>query len=1018
MATISIKVGGNDITADCLITGAQFEYLTDGNIGTSTVVVKDTRSGPYAPGYFNVGDEMTLDVDSVRVWGGYVMKVTRLYPHPAIPNEDPDTEPRYWQLTGNDYNILLRRRKLYNKADPTLQMKIYNADDEPTDKEIIRDMCNLYLDIEDDGFEAGTGGDVINLDDVIELGKLYWVEECTEEWQAASPGMDWADGMRSVCDWSGGVFYIGPKSSDGGHLGPTFYYHDVNTATGPYEVNDRPASDAGSKGIREFSHNLDATELFTEALVWGAGLGSQEVVFWRETATTQQSTYGTWQWSDFHQSMYKEECVKHRAKTFIHGSRLSKRGHKNPRESWDITTFEPDFQVGDVVDVASYIHGVQDNVPIRRMKITFPTHKDARFDLHLSHDYDTAYSTNMWWEQPNPAGPWHEEYISIGEADGGTIDWGNVGWIRATFGSRDEFHEPWGDTEWAMDAPNFDLLGTKRFFGAFLGRGMPSVLWYDPDCCCGVGVGCWHADAYVANQLWIGFSGLNAPTDAMLYIDGARFAREGVGGDVIVSVVQDHDLEIDEGTNTITGGGFASAFYANGHSQIVPGTPIETIDASGPLLDATDPPYYHWYSGSWGSYNTAPPIIIPGGLMRLTQSTAGYNNPSNIGPPKNWLVFTPSWTPTAGADRDGQKYCNNYMYCDNQYVGLPASAQGPGPEGLGGSGHCDGLKLYKDIPGNIGAYGTGYFWINPFNETDDTLDKNEWGDGRYVSPSPDGDGYYYTRYPYVPGTLQVSINGRNLVLGQEYWETNPATGQFRINITGYPDGMQVRYRIAAGYTSDNPGYGDYYYVPPDGTGHYQDVPNGRYYRPRFRSQLGWGTRWDGYNCTPASCCHFIDRSTLGAKQPTPPQVNSAMQSIGVWRGTNGASINDAAAVIRSVYNQYVLNPGIVGFQTFINTLAEGRGAMMTGNSTALVKYNLHARSEYTGTPFLGFHSLYANEVRSDGKFFVYDPAFRVNSRYNITPGWYPEAAIRDYAAYRSGSTNRIWAIYTRKTPRI
>ena len=231
--------------------------------------------------------------------------------------------------------------------------------------------------------------------------------------------------------------------------------------------------------------------------------------------------------------------------------------------------------------------------------------------------------------------------------------------------------------------------------------------------------------------------------------------------------------------------------------------------------------------------------------------------------------------------------------------------------------------------------------------------------------------------------------------------------------------MQVRYRIAAGYTSDNPGGGDgYYYSPPDGTGHYQDVPNGVYYRPRFRSQLGWGTVWDGYQCTPASCCPFIDRSTLGAKQPTPPQVRSAMASIGVWLGTNGASITGAATVIRSVYNQYVLNPGIVGFQTFINTLAEGRGAMMTGNSTALVKYNLHARSEYTGTPFLGFHSLYANEVRSDGKFFVYDPAFRVNSKYGITPGWYPEAAIRDYAAYRSGSTNRIWAIYTRRTPRI
>jgi hypothetical protein len=373
-------------------------------------------------------------------------------------------------------------------------------------------------------------------------------------------------------------------------------------------------------------------------------------------------------------------------------------------------------------------------------------------------------------------------------------------------------------------------------------------------------------------------------------------------------------------------------------------------------------------------------------------------------------VFTPIWTPTAGADRDGQKYCGNFYYCDNKYVGLPAGAQGPGQEGLGGSGWADGIRLYKDIPSNIGPYGTGYWWISPFNETDPSLPFNEWGDGQYYSPSPDGDGYYYTRYPYVPGTLEVSINGRQLVIGQEYWETNPVTGQFRINISGYPEGMLVRYRIADPSASAHPGWGDYY-IPPDGDGHYLDVPNGRYYRPRYRSQVGWGTRWDSYNCTPAACCHFIDRSTLGAKQPTPPEVNSAMQSIGVWRGYNGASINDAAAVNRQYYNQYVLNPGIVSWNQFVQLIAEGRGAQLTGNSDALRPYGLNA-------PFTGFHALYVNEVRSDGYLFVYDSAFSINNTRGITPGWYPGAAIRSYAAYRTGSTSRIWAIYTRKTPRL
>ena len=998
--TISIKVDGNDVTDDVIIEQARFEYATDGNIGTAQIRVRDYRGGPYVPGYFKVSHEMTLDIDGVRVWGGYVMKVTRTYPFAATENAVPDDEIRYWQLDGNDYNILLRRRKLYDKEDPVKQMKTYNAADNPTDKEIIADMCNLYLDIEDDGFEAGTGDDVINLDNVIELGELYWVEECSEEFQAASPGMDWADGMRSVIDWSGGVFYIGPATPNQSFKGPVFYYHDVNTATGPYELNDRPASDPGSEGVRNFVYTEDATEQATEALVWGAGQGSQDMVFWRETATSEQSTYGTWQWGDFHQSMYLEECVKHRAKTYIHGSRLSKRGHKTPKDSWDVTMFKPDFKVGDVVDVHSYIHDITDTVPIRRYSVTFPTYNEAQFDLHLSHYYDTAYSTYMWWEQPGPAGPWHEEYISIGDAaHPGALSIGGRGIIRHSKG-----YAP-GITH-LLNEP-LDFLGYEghTIGSSFRHDYQPwyGDYWGDPNACCGISLGIWHCRTYTQNQMWLGIPGLNVSTEAFLFIDGFKFGREGLAnGPVIVSIASDDDLVIDG--NTITGGGYASAFWKHDDGGSPPGTKLEDIYVGGPLKDDADPPFSHNYSGTWGSYEYAPPIIIPGHLLRTTQSTAGYDNPQNIGAPRNWLVFTPAWVPTQFSTSE-HKWCNDGGACD-YYI---AKGQGPREEGIGHSGGAPGLWSHYDSM----TYGEGndYWWINPYqNEYDQGLDKNEFGDGQYYSPSPDGDGYYYTRYPYIPGTLQVTINGRQLVIGQEYWESNPVTGQFRVNISGYPDGMFVRYRIADPTASPHPGWADYY-LPHDGPGHYQDIPNGRYYRPRYRSQVGWGTQWDSYNCTPAACCHFIDRSTLGAKQPTPPEVNSAMQSIGVWRGTSGASINDAARVNREYYKQYVLNPGIVNWNTFVNLLAEGRGAQLTGNSSALIPYGLNA-------PFTGFHALYVNEIRSDGYMFVYDSAFSLNNTQGITPGWYPPAAIQAYAEARSGSKDQIWAIYTRKTPRM
>lgn len=1002
--TIVITVDGNDITDDVIIQNARFDYATDGNIGNAQVKVRDMRGGPYVPGYFKVGQEMTLDVGGKRVWGGYVMKVTRTYPFPATENEDPDTEERYWVLDGNDYNILLRRRKLYDKTDPIKQMKEYNQGD--TDKQIISDMCNLYLDLDGDGFQAGTGDDVINLDNVIELGELYWVANCSEAWQAASPGMDWADGMRSVVDWSGGVFYIGPATPDQSFKGPVFYYHDVNSATGPYELNDRPASDPGSAGVRNFTYVEDATELATEALVWGAGQGSQDMVFWRETATSEQSTYGTWQWGDFHQSMYEEECVKHRAKTYIHGSRLSKRGHKTPKDSWDVTIFKPDFLVGDVVDVHSYVHNVTDTVPIRRYQVTFPTHEEAQFDLHLSHYYDTAFATYMWWEQPAPAGPWHEEAISIGDyPHPGALAIGGRLIFRHYKGASPSISK-------LKDEP-LDFLGYEghRIGSSFIHSYKPwyGDYWGDPNACCGISLGIWHDETWCHNQMWLGLPALNTATEAQLFIDGFEFGREGKGGVVDISVVSDFDYVIDG--NDIVGGGYASAFDAHTDGAVAPGTLIESVDISGPIRDDARPAYGHFYSGNWGSYNQAPSIIIPGQLLRTAQSAAGYNNPSNIQPPRNWLVFTSPWVPTQFSTTE-HRWCPDGACCD---YGI-AKGQGPCEQGHGGSGGSQ--PLWDHFTGMTYGEGNDYWWINPFNETDPTLDQNEFGDGRYYSPSPDANGYFYTRYPYIPGTLQVSINGRSLVLGTEYWETNPAIGQFRVNVQGSPTGMQVRYKIADPTASPHPGWGGYYDPGEIGGGHYQDVPNGRYYRPVFRSQLGWGTQWDGYNCTPAACCHFIDRSTHGAKKPTPPQVNSAMQSIGVWRGTSGASINDAAAVNRQVYGQYVLNPGIVSLQQFINLLAEGRGAQLTGNSNALKAWDLHARSEYTGQPFTGFHALYVNEVRSDGYFFVYDSAFRVNSKYGITPGWYPAAAIQAYASARSGSTQRVWAIYTRKTPKL
>lgn len=998
MSTIVIRYEGTDITSDVILATARFKSLTDGRIGECEFQVRDDKGGPYTNGYFKPGGEITLDIDDRRVWGGYAEVVNYDYPGAVWDTSDPNKVTRYWTIRGVDYNVLFHKRALWNLAEPTKQMKVYEPDlGSVTDKQIIRDFVNLYLDLSGDGFDTG-GPNKINLDQVKEEGEIYWIEDCAITWQAASPGNSWASGMKHITEWSGAVFYIGPTNPSGTHKGPTLYYHDVNTVTGSYQLNDRPASQGGSAGVQDLQHQEDIGELATEGLIWGAGAGSPRMVFHRETATTQQSTYGTWQWSDFQRSTWKLECIKHRVKTYIHGSRANRRGHKKPRETWKATIFTPDFMPGDVVDMESYVHGIQDNVPIREMVITFINPSEAMFELTLSHHMDTAFVTSMWWDPddyddgtPDDPGdgfvpPPFRETIPIGigpiitpvpgeppddnlQLEPGP-DFVLHGVIRTWEGDE-------GTTEKQLGLP----VGTDWEFGSYLQRFNP-MPWFDPSCCCWVGIGCWHGDR-VKVQYWykaVPDLPLGDPIRT-LYILGDKLRREGIGGDVSVSFVQD---------TTYPG----NAFDDHNNAGDAPGGSETTFDVSGDVVDE-DPAYFHFYSGWWGGHYVRPTMWI-----NARGSVAG----------DSYLVFTPEWDVEYGGEVDaevGFKYCDNEVYCDNAYVGLGAAGQGPPAEGFGGSGRAE-LDDLEDT----------FFYVIQDNPYDGGADPVDGGETTFF-PGPE-EKIYYARFPYVPGSLQVFVNGVPLRAGQEFWETDPTIGQFKVHISGtgvYTAGQfEIQYIIADPTAEPHPGYTGFYDDYTDDPPHPGDVPGGRVYRPAFQSQLGHRTAHDAYNCAPAAGAIFLDRGTMGGTVVTPPQFRTAT---GILTVGDGVSLQQVADTLEDQYDEFVLNPGPQSWENFKKLVNGGRGAMLTGHSSALVPWGLHARSEYTGEPFLGFHSLYVNEIRkSDGYLFAYDPAFRRNSKYAITPGWYPPGAIRQYAAHRTGSTGVIWAIYTQRTPRI
>jgi hypothetical protein len=470
-----------------------------------------------------------------------------------------------------------------------------------------------------------------------------------------------------------------------------------------------------------------------------------------------------------------------------------------------------------------------------------------------------------------------------------------------------------------------------------------------------------------------------------LYILGDKIARQGVGGGVLTSFVTDGE----------NGPGYAFNAQEDARNRPPDAIGDTSWSVEGPLRG--DPPAYsHFYSGTWGSYVQRPTMWV-----KANGSATG----------NEYLVFTPTWEVVKGGATDeeyGHKFCaDTQVYCDNGYVGLPAAGQGPPAEGHGGSGtaalpNMEHTWYYNYAP-------------NPYDQSPSPIDGGETT--YYPGPT---EKEYYTAFPYVPGTLSVEVDGISLRLGQQFWELDPTTGHFKVHIAGtgvYSNGgFTVRYMMASPTASPHPGFGDFYDDDTDDPGHVADVENGRIYRPQFQSQFGYGNVLDGWNSSAAAAAMMMDRQTHGFRLVNPVQFRNAS---GYSESFTSLTLSQIADTFEDVYEEAILNPGPVSWQAFKSYINSQRGAMITGSASALLPYGLHPRNEYDGTPFSGPHALYINEIRKeDGYLFCYDPAFRRNSKYGITPGWYPPEAIRAYAAYATGSTDQVYAIYTQKTPLI
>lgn len=389
MSEVRIEYNGDDITPFVVVSDCSFTSRTDGNVGDAFVRVKDAGR-TFAPGYFHAGGRLVLVIDGLSEWSGWVMSASRVYAFSVDKTENPMATPRFWVLNGSDLNLLFQRRYLYRLVDPADPAGFPYLPAGTSDLVVFQTYFDNYVDLTNTPLS-------LPLDQGIQPIGSPGNEA---EFIIASVGEPLASLFQDVCEITGGVFYISPEG--------ILTYCDDSVLTAPFVLSDRPTG--AQVGYREMEIRSTADAMANDALVWGAGLGSAKPVFQRYVNQAAVGVHGLFQWGDLYAGAWKDATVLRRAQTYVEGSPLHRRGHKDDQYEITCTVFVPGFQAGMVVNFNSETYGYQDNVPIRQARITFPVSSipsqfaniaSPRWDLTMSHVVDTAFAKHDPWDH-NP----------------------------------------------------------------------------------------------------------------------------------------------------------------------------------------------------------------------------------------------------------------------------------------------------------------------------------------------------------------------------------------------------------------------------------------------------------------------------------------------------------------------------------------------------------------------------------------------------------------------------------------
>lgn len=433
-STIEIKKNGTDITNKVLYSSARFEGQLGAVPGIGEFTVKDLDQTFDA----TTGDEITVDIDGVRQWGGYVMRVNRIFALPVVDTTVPgEVKARQFRLQCSDYNILFDKRVIHNPSNHFKHLPYFALSE--TMGELLRDeLFALYLDLDDDGLNTTTYVDNGYAPRFDADGNPDPDGSKTGSWP--QQGTTWRKAMEDFAQF-GFVYYIDANKN--------VHFHEAEETVATWGFSDVP-SPPTTIGMREYEDTEDGAGMANDAFVWGGSEWAGPTggtVFSRKQNAGSISTHGRWQYAETRFGDLRTQGeVTARANVIVSGNTTGAVGgdtsrglavvQKQLRLAWfghDVPS-QVHLVPGQVVTITMYtmtedggVNPLELILPLRQVKVSFPmlppdgTPGDPLTYVRFDGYFGVSLSDPWWmWKQLRELASNIRPPVVIATADGST----------------------------------------------------------------------------------------------------------------------------------------------------------------------------------------------------------------------------------------------------------------------------------------------------------------------------------------------------------------------------------------------------------------------------------------------------------------------------------------------------------------------------------------------------------------------------------------------------------------------